>query len=136
MSARYSDRCTHRHITVDVAADVEVCCDCGIVFQERPSLDGSSTMTDSWVVSLPKATRDRVLQFATRLGVSVDQYMHACRCVEGTGVSARHPATLAAYILESPGVDIPVRDAARVLDIPIRFLSRAVSRVRAMNVQK
>lgn len=131
-------QCHHRHVIIDHITDTEVCSDCGFVFQERPSLDIDPGTADRrwWCHGLPKATRECLSRFATILGVSANQYMDACRRAIDNNASARHPATLAAYILESPGVDISVRDAAHALDIPRRFLSRAVARVRAMRIQK
>jgi hypothetical protein len=128
-----ADQCPHQNIAIDRTADTSICRDCGLVMMDRPSICCESEV--STLVSIPPATRQRVFEMASRLHISVHHALNACRHIRDVNGSVRHPATLAACLLETPGVSMSLKDASAKLSISIRSLRRAVSRLRRQKIK-
>jgi len=120
------DTCPHNTVATEYRDDMYVCTACGVVMPEKPSL----CMDTRPPVVLPPKTRDLLVKFAAVLGVSRETLDHASRSACDLNATSRHPATLAACLLESPGVSFGVRDAGGRLGVPFRSLSRAISSYR------
>lgn len=128
-----ADHCPHQNIAIDRTADTSICRDCGLVMPERPSMCYESEVPQYF--SIPLATRQRVFEMASTLHISIHHVLNACRRIRDVNGSVRHPATLAACLLETPGVLISLKDASEKLSIPIRSLRRAVSRLRRQKIK-
>ena len=132
-----TDQCPHHNVAIDKVADMVICRDCGLVMMDRPSIcePRDTLMERDPSLSIPRATRCRVFDMASTLNVSMHHVLSACRHIRDMHATMRHPATLAACLLETPGVSIPLKEASSKLDISVRSLRRAVSRLRREKIK-
>jgi hypothetical protein len=123
------DRCPHQATIIDAATDTVVCLECGLVLAETPSLsEYQSSAVEDTSHSIPRATRACLADIAARLSATPHQFTDAARMVTEMRATSRHPAAIAACVLDTFNGPICIRDAAAALDIPLKVLTRAVSR--------
>lgn len=121
--------CQHRGaIILDSREDQLVCTMCGLVLEDRPSLSPDLHPAAGPVVQIPVKTRALLVQMAKRLRAPESHLMRAATVAMHAGATCRHPASLAAcFVVTGTGT---LKEAERVLGIPHRQMSRAVSRLR------
>lgn len=117
--------CPHDAVIEDALEDQYVCTACGLVLRERPSLCTQDRRTEP--ATLPARTRACLLDMARRLAVPDVHMLRAARLASEAGATCRHPASLAACLVVAGSLS--VRSAERVLGIPHRAMTRAVSRL-------